>query len=78
MTHGQTLSIFVDESGNLSCTNDSSRFYLLCLLLHDQSNSVIAAKIEAGMSLTKSEEKFFGGLRRFKRNVLKPLMSKSI
>ena len=36
----RTLSIFVDESGNLSARNDSSRFYLLCLLLHDQSDSI--------------------------------------
>ncbi len=38
--------------------------------------SLIAAKTEAGMPLTKSEDKFFGGLRRFKRNVLKPIMAK--
>ena len=35
-----TLSIFVDESGNLYQAKDSSRFYLLCLLLHDQSKQI--------------------------------------
>ena len=35
-----TLSIFVDESGNLSCTKDSSRFYIVSLVLHDQSNPI--------------------------------------
>ena len=39
---------------------------------------LIARKIEAGLPLTKSEDKFFGGLRRFKRNVLRPLLSKTM
>jgi len=36
----QCVSIFVDESGNLSSMKDSSRFFLLCMLFHDQSESI--------------------------------------
>jgi len=36
MMNEPTLSLFVDESGNLSVTEDSSRFYIVSLVLHDQ------------------------------------------
>ncbi|MBO5128717.1 MAG: hypothetical protein J6B95_00010 [Oscillospiraceae bacterium] len=35
--NNKTLSIFVDESGILSELDGSSRFYILTLVLHDQS-----------------------------------------
>ena len=35
--NNKTLSIFVDESGILSEQDGSSRFYVLTLVLHDQS-----------------------------------------
>ena len=35
--NNKTLSIFVDESGILSEQDGSSRFYILTLVLHDQS-----------------------------------------
>lgn len=34
------MSIFVDEAGNLSCAKDSSRFYIVSLVIHDQSDSI--------------------------------------
>ena len=40
--------------------------------------SLIAQKLQSGIGLTKSEEKFFGGVRNFKRNVLKPILRKKI
>ena len=42
------------------------------------SVSLIAQKLQSGIGLTKSEEKFFGGVRNFKRNVLKPILRKKI
>ena len=42
------------------------------------SISLIAQKLQSGIGLTKSEEKFFGGARNFKRNVLKPILRKKI
>ena len=40
--------------------------------------SLIGQKQQAGIGLTKSEEKFFGGARNFRRNVLKPILKKKI
>jgi hypothetical protein len=40
------------------------------------SISLFAQKLQSGIGLTKSEEKFFGGVRNFKRNVLKPILKK--
>jgi hypothetical protein len=40
--------------------------------------SLIEQKRQSGIGLTKSEEKFFGGARNFKRNVLKPILRKKI
>ena len=40
MMDDKTLSVFVDESGNLSCARDSSRFYIVSLVLHDQSDAI--------------------------------------
>ena len=42
------------------------------------SVSLIAQKLQSGIGLTKSEEKFCGGVRNFKRNVLKPMLRKKI
>ena len=36
----RTLSVFVDESGVLHQSDDSSRFYLLTLVFHNQSNAI--------------------------------------
>ena len=40
--------------------------------------SLIGQKQQSGIGLTKSEEKFFGGARNFRRNVLKPILRKRI
>ena len=34
------ISVFVDESGTFDSDKDSSRFYLICLVLHDQRESI--------------------------------------
>ena len=34
------ISVFVDESGNLSCARDSSRFYIVSLVVHNQADSI--------------------------------------
>lgn len=38
--------------------------------------SLIGQKQQSGIGLTKSEEKFFGGARNFRRNVLKPILKR--
>ena len=40
MKEESILSIFIDESGNLSCSKDSSRFYIVSLVLHEQTDSI--------------------------------------
>ena len=37
---GKVLSIFVDESGRFQFPDTNSRFYILGLVLHDQSQPV--------------------------------------
>jgi len=39
---------------------------------------LIALKLDAGISLSKSEEKFFGGVRAFRHNVLRVIRRKEI
>jgi len=39
---------------------------------------LISLKLDAGLSLSKSEEKFFGGVRAFKHNVLRVIRRKEI
>ena len=129
MTNNTTLSIFVDESGNLPLAGTNSRFYIVSLVAHNQQESkvyydcgqsvitnlihesmtarhgdnwefaqdvrpgryrlfqvadlvsfvsLIEQKRQSGIGLTKSEEKFFGGARNFRRNVLKPILRKRI
>ena len=34
------ISVFVDESGSFESDEESSRFYIVCFLLHDQSNDI--------------------------------------
>ena len=121
-----TLSIFVDESGIFKYPDPLSRFYILSLVLHDQSQDIsrpladltnllheafssmrlpsaefaqnvrpqnyklfqvadlvctvklIEQKLDHGDPLSLSEERFFGGVRAFKRNVLRKLKRKEI
>lgn len=42
------------------------------------SVKLVQVKLDAGLGMTESEKKFFGGPRLFKRNVLKPLRAKEI
>ena len=39
----KNISVFVDESGSFHSTSDSSRYYLICLVLHDQSSDIGSA-----------------------------------
>ena len=34
------ISVFVDESGSFESDEESSRFYIVCFLFHDQSNDI--------------------------------------
>ena len=34
------ISVFVDESGTFDPDTESSRYYLICLVLHDQQESI--------------------------------------
>ena len=40
MNDRNILSIFVDESGNFSFEKESSRFYIVCFVMHDQNSSI--------------------------------------
>ncbi len=40
--NGRTLSIFVDESGNFKLPDQESRFYIVGMVLHDQSVNISA------------------------------------
>lgn len=46
------ISVFVDESGSFESTEDSSRFYLVCMVFHDQSSSIDAevAKLRSALA----------------------------
>ena len=34
------ISVFVDESGSFDSDDESSRFYLICLVVHDQREAI--------------------------------------
>ena len=40
MSRTKEISVFVDESGSFEPDEESSRFYLICLVFHDQSSSI--------------------------------------
>lgn len=42
MSRIKEISVFVDESGSFEADEESSRFYLICLVFHDQSSSISA------------------------------------
>ena len=45
------ISVFVDESGTFDSDKDSSRFYLICLVLHDQRESIASEVVALEDSL---------------------------
>ena len=49
----EELSIFVDESGRFQHPDPSSRFYILGMVFHDQSNDV--SQLVADLSRTEAE-----------------------
>jgi hypothetical protein len=34
------ISVFVDESGSFDATDLASRYYLVCMVFHDQSDDI--------------------------------------
>ena len=46
------ISVFVDESGSFEPNEDSSRFYLICFVLHDQAIDIspLVANLESDLS----------------------------
>ena len=38
--HDKNVSVFVDESGSFDSNPNSSRFYIVCMVFHDQSNEL--------------------------------------
>ena len=74
------ISVFVDESGSFAPDSNSSRYYLICLVLHDQaadiseSVSILEDSLDA-MGLGRNHcihagplvrrEKEYAGMRRF-------------
>lgn len=45
------ISVFVDESGSFESTEESSRFYLVCMVFHDQSNRIDDEVGKLGLAL---------------------------
>ena len=43
--------MFVDESGSFESTEESSRFYLVCMVFHDQSNRIDDEVGKLGLAL---------------------------
>lgn len=41
MNKTKEISVFIDESGSFEPDEESSRFYLICLVFHDQSSSIM-------------------------------------
>lgn len=49
------ISVFVDESGSFESDESSSRYYLICILLHDQATDISGevARLEDSLSQTE-------------------------
>ena len=52
MNNIREISVFVDESGSFDPNRDSSRYYLVCMVFHDQSVSIANEIAELEHSLT--------------------------
>ncbi|MDD6845694.1 MAG: hypothetical protein PUE32_09045 [Clostridia bacterium] len=82
------LSIFVDESGDFGEYDYHAPFYIISMVLHDQSvdidNELNALENELTNigwkknQLSKSELFFFSDKRTLKKNYLKPLSKKEL
>ena len=66
----RTLGVYIDESGVLDKENPTSRFYLISLVA---TLRFIELKMRAGLPMTKSEYRFFGGPRRFRHDILRAI-----
>ena len=66
------ISVFVDESGSFDPDVGSSRYYVICLVLHDQASDIS----EAVERLSRSEFEFFNGIQNLNRNYFKPIDQK--
>lgn len=85
----KNISVFIDESGSFDPDRLSSRYYIVCMVFHDQSRDIsrehfqvadlictlelARAKLATPEGLSESERAFFGGERNFKKNFLKLL-----
>ena len=89
----KTLSIFVDESGRFLHPDEESRFYILSLVLHNQSHDIgpLCDGLDRDWSalglsghcfhagpLIRKEKGYAILNRKFRRNILKVMHSKDI
>ena len=53
------ISVFVDESGSFDATDLASRYYLVCMVFHDQSDDISKdiAKLEEGIGSSETSFK---------------------
>ena len=71
MSSTKEISVFVDESGSFDPDRQSSRYYMICMVFHNQDID-ISQEINA---LEDSLESI-GGTKNFKKNYLKLLNRK--
>ena len=59
MNDRNILSIFVDESGNFSFEKEASRFYIVCLVMHNQNSSIEdhVRKLDSDFNRTERQRK---------------------
>ena len=85
------ISVFVDESGSFAPDSNSSRYYLICLVLHDQAAdisgavSILEDSLDAmGLGrnhcihagpLVRREKEYAGMLREERRRIFARMMS---
>ena len=85
------ISVFVDESGSFEPDEESSRYYLICLLMHDQSHdlsewignlerSFVASGLDAGHCvhvgpLIRREGEYLSMLREERQLIFRRMMA---
>ncbi len=91
MENTREISIFIDESGSFGLADRFSRFYILCMVFHDQSEDITEQVLRLDQSLEKiglptghcihagpliRREKEYAGMdRELRRLILSKMMS---
>ena len=52
------ISVFVDESGSFDASDIASRYYIVCMVFHDQDEAIIAEINQLGQTLVDIGQSF--------------------